>query len=95
MYVDERPQADSRYVQLPPGRHRLQLRLNFEVTPANTGGEQPLPRTCLLSLDYVDFAAGQRYRLESGNRGFSPWARLLDRHDRPLARAVEGRCGAV
>ena len=93
--VDERMLEDSRYFQVPPGRHTLQMRLRFEVAPADTGGAQALPRTCLLSLDYAEFAAGQRYRLEAGNRGFRPWARLLDNRGQPLVRAREGRCGAV
>ncbi len=93
--VDERMREDSRYFQVPPGRHALQMRLRFEVAPADTGGAQALPRTCLLSLDYAEFAAGQRYRLEAGNRGFRPWARLLDNRGQPLVRAREGRCGAV
>ena len=93
--VDERMLEDSRYFQVPPGRHALQMRPRFEVAPADTGGAQALPRTCLLSLDYAEFAAGQRYRLEAGNRGFRPWARLLDNRGQPLVRAREGRCGAV
>ena len=86
---------DSRYFQVPPGRHALQMRLRFEVAPADTGGAQALPRTCLLELDYAEFNAGQRYRLEAGHRGFRPWAQLRDAQDRPLARAREGRCGEV
>ena len=93
--VDERMLEDSRYFQVPPGRHALQMRLRFEVAPTDTGGAQALPRTCLLELDYAEFNAGQRYRLEAGHRGFRPWAQLRDAQDRPLARAREGRCGEV
>lgn len=93
--VDDRVLEDSRYFQLPPGRHALQMRLHFEVAPANTGGAQVLPRTCLLELDYAEFAAGRRYRLEAGHRGFRPWAQLRDERGRTLARAREGRCGEV
>ena len=63
--VDERMLEDARYFQVPPGRHALQMRLRFEVAPADTGGAQALPRTCLLELDYAEFNAGQRYRLEA------------------------------
>lgn len=63
---------DSRYFQVPPGRHALQMRLRFEVAPADTGGAQAPPRTCLLELNYAEFNAGQRYRLEAGHRGFRP-----------------------
>jgi hypothetical protein len=94
--VDGRALQDERYFQVPPGHHELQMRLRFEVAPDDIGGaSKPLPRTCLLSLDYAEFAAGQRYRLKAGNRGFRPWALLLDARGQPLARAREGRCGAV
>lgn len=93
--VDGKTLDDGRYFQIPPGRHELQVRLRFEVAPANTGAQQSLPRTCLLTLDYADFAAGQRYRLKAGSRGFRPWAQLQDERGEDLARAREGRCGAV
>ena len=93
--VDGQALDDERYFQVPPGRHELQVRLRFEVAPGNTGGDDALPRTCLLTLDYADFAAGQRYRLKAGSRGFRPWAKLQDEHGANLARAREGRCGAV
>lgn len=94
--VDGRALQDGRFFQVPPGRHQLQMRLRFEVPAGAIGGtSQALPRTCLLNLDYAEFAAGQRYRLAAGNRGFRPWAQLLDERGQPLARAREGRCGAV
>jgi len=93
--VDGRELKDDRYFQIPPGRHELQVRLRFEVEASNVGSQDNLPRTCLLTLDYDDFAAGQRYRLKAGNRGFRPWAQLQDERGEKLARAREGRCGAV
>ena len=93
--ADGRTLEDSRYFQVPPGRHQLSMRLRFEVAPTDIGGTQALPRTCLLHLDYAEFAAGQRYRLEAGHRGFRPWARLRDGQGRKLASAREGRCGEV
>ena len=93
--VDGKVLDDDRFFQVPPGRHELQVRLRFEVAAGNTGGNQALPRTCLLTLDYADFAAGQRYRLKAGSRGFRPWAQLQDERGERLAQAREGRCGAV
>ncbi len=93
--VDGQDLEDDRYFQIAPGRHELQVRMSFEVEAANVGAEQTLPRTCLLTLDYGDFAAGQRYRLEAGSRGFRPWVQLQDARGESLARAREGRCGAV
>lgn len=94
--VDGHDLGDADSVQLSPEQHELQLRLHFQVTPSNTGTPGPaLRRTCLLNLDYAGFRAGQRYRLESGSHGFRPWARLRDAQGNTLARAREGRCGAV
>lgn len=95
LQVDGRTLDDDRYFQVPPGRHVLQVRLRFEVEAGNVGSAQALPRTCLLTLDYDAFATGQRYRLKAGHRGFRPWAQLQDSRGKALARAREGRCGAV
>lgn len=94
--VDGHDLNDADYVQLSPEHHELQVRLHFEVAATNVGtSDQPLPRTCLLSLEYAGFAAGQRYRLETGSNGFRPWAKLRDQHGYTLAKAREGRCGDV
>lgn len=94
--VDGYDLDDADYVQLSPESHELQVRLHFQVAAENVGPTgQALPRTCLLHLDYEGFAAGQRYRLVSGNHGFRPWAKLLDTQGNTLAKAREGRCGAV
>ncbi|MBB1518620.1 PA0061/PA0062 family lipoprotein [Aquipseudomonas guryensis] len=96
LQVDGQALEDARYFQVSPGRHELQVRLHFQVAPSNIGPtSQAHPRTCLLSLDYSEFAAGQRYSLKAGSHGFRPWARLYDEHDKPLIRAREGRCGEV
>ncbi|UUY09419.1 hypothetical protein LRS11_05110 [Pseudomonas sp. J452] len=96
LQVDGKDQGDTRYFQVSPGRHELQVRLQFQVAPGNIGpASQGHPRTCLLSLDYAEFAAGQRYSLKAGSHGFRPWVRLYDERAEPLARAREGRCGEV
>ncbi len=93
--VDGQVLDDDRFFQVPPGRHELQVRLRFEVDAGNVGGGQALPRTCLLTLDYPDFDAGQRYQLSAGSRGFRAWAKLHDARGQVLASAREGRCGEV
>lgn len=93
--VDGQVLDDNRFFQVPPGRHELQVRLRFEVTAGNVGGSQALPRTCLLTLDFPDFDAGQRYQLSAGGRGFRAWAKLHDAQGQVLASAREGRCGEV
>ena len=42
-------------------------------------------------LLYTSAAKG----LKAGSRGFRPWAQLQDERGEHLARAREGRCGAV
>ncbi|TRX73856.1 PA0061/PA0062 family lipoprotein [Pseudomonas mangiferae] len=94
--VDSQPLEDDRYFQVTPGEHELQVRLQFDVDPANIGPDSAgLSRTCLLTLDYDGFDAGRRYRLDTGSAGFRPWAQLKDERGAPVARAREGRCGDV
>lgn len=90
--VDDKPLRDHRYFQVTPGTHALGMRYSFQVNSADMGGEQPLQRNCKLELQYQDFTAGSRYRLVAGKHGFRPWAKLLDEHDRLLARSEEKGC---
>jgi hypothetical protein len=94
--VDASELEDDRYFQVSPGQHELHMRLQFDVAPTNIGPDsQGLERTCVLKLDYPEFAAGQRYNLVAGSIGFRPWAKLYDQQHQLLARAKEGRCGEV
>jgi hypothetical protein len=94
--VDEREWTDERYFQVKPGRHALSVRYQFEVSASNLGWEDDsFARNCRLSLEYSDFAAGERYRLVSGHYGFRPWIKLYDQHDQELARGQERGCGGV
>ncbi|MCO6056133.1 hypothetical protein NG726_05560 [Pseudomonas sp. MOB-449] len=94
--VDDKAQTNVRYLQVPPGRHELEVRLEFEVSGQDIGqGTSSYRRTCLLKLAYGDFAAGERYQLEAGGIGFRPWARLYDQQNREVAKARESRCGDV
>ncbi|MDE3739471.1 PA0061/PA0062 family lipoprotein [Metapseudomonas resinovorans] len=94
--VDDKALADPRYFQVTPGRHELEVRLEFEVGGHDIGQESPsYRRTCLLKLAYADFAAGERYQLEAGGIGFRPWARLYDEQNKEVAKARESRCGDV
>lgn len=94
--VDDRPLRDTRYFQVEPGAHQLGMRYRFEVSPSDIGGDsQPLERTCRLQLDYADFTAGSRYRLDAGRHGFRPWAKLYDEQGQLLGRAEEKGCGDV
>src|SRR5690606_41110661 len=61
LQVDGRTLDHDRYFQVPPGRHVLQVRLRFEEEAGNVGSAQPMPRTCLLTIDHDAFVTGQRY----------------------------------
>ncbi|MDH4569796.1 hypothetical protein E8E95_24230 [Pseudomonas sp. BN414] len=94
--VDNETLSDQRYFQVSPGRHELEVRLEFEVGGKDIGqGSSGYRRTCLLKLAYSDFAAGERYQLAAGGIGFRPWARLYDGQSREVAKAKESRCGDV
>lgn len=94
--VDDKALAEPRYFQVTPGRHELEVRLEFDVGGHDIGqGSTSYRRTCLLTLDYGDFAAGERYQLEAGGIGFRPWARLYDEQNQEIAKARESRCGDV
>ena len=94
--VDASKLEDDRYFQVTPGQHELHMRLQFAVDPTNIGPDsQRLERTCVLTLDYPQFNAGQRYNLVAGSIGFRPWAKLYDQQHQLLARARESRCGEV
>ncbi len=94
--VDNQTLSDTRFFQVSPGRHELEMRLEFEVGGHDIGqGSTSYRRTCLLKLAYGDFTAGARYQLEAGGIGFRPWARLYDERNREVAKARESRCGDV
>ncbi|BAU71724.1 PA0061/PA0062 family lipoprotein [Metapseudomonas furukawaii] len=94
--VDDKPLSDPRFFQVTPGRHELEVRLEFEVGAGDIGqGSDGYRRTCLLKLAYADFTAGERYQLQAGGIGFRPWVRLYDERNREVAKARESRCGDV
>jgi hypothetical protein len=95
--LDRLPVKDGRYYQLAPGPHQLQLRLQFEL-PGGNGSEQMGGgelRTCLFSIDYANFQAGQNYRINAGQQGYRGWVRLYDAQRQVLARGRQLRCGAL
>ncbi|KTT31833.1 hypothetical protein [Pseudomonas rhizoryzae] len=95
--ADRKELEDKRYFQVWPGSHDLQVRYQFEVQPTNIGAQvaDPLSRTCLVTLNYKQFAAGERYRLEAGQTGWRPWARLYDERNQEVAHSTASRCGDV
>ena len=92
---DGRYWPDRRYFQVSPGAHRLQVRFGFEVPSGGFGpGSGPAWRTCILAVDYANFVAGARYRLEARRIAHRAMGRLLDADGQRLVRAEVVRCGA-
>lgn len=85
-----------RFPDLDPGAHNLQVRFRYEVPgSASSAGllGEPQFRTCILGLDYADFAAGNAYRLVADRRGIRPAGWLESADNQRLARARILRCG--
>ncbi|SDI58766.1 PA0061/PA0062 family lipoprotein [Pseudomonas panipatensis] len=97
--VDGKPWRSSRYFEVDPGQHELRVRFQFQVAASDIGAtdavNEGLWRDCQLTLKYKDFNAGQRYRLQTGNIGFYPWAKLYDAEAKEVARGRTGRCEKV
>lgn len=94
--VDGRDWSQGRYFELTPGKHNLQVRLQFDISGGagrdHNGGSQT--RTCILGLDYDQFQAGQKYRLKAGQVSRRGWLRLYDSQGNVLSRGKQLRCGA-
>lgn len=91
--VDEKNWQDTRYFQVTPGSHELTVRFQFPVQPSNIGPvAEPLWRDCEMRLQFADFDAGQRYRLQAGSAGFSPWAKLYDEQQRVVGQGQSKGC---
>lgn len=94
--LDNLDWAHGRYFEVPPGSHRLQVRLQFDVSDGagrehNGGGGV---RTCMLALDYAQFEAGKKYLLKAGTVQRRGWIRLYDSQGNVLSRGKQLRCGA-
>ncbi len=77
--LDNQRLNDGRFFQVTPGSHELMVRFDFEVFAGGMGmTTDPQERLCYLSLRYDHFQAGQHYRLEARNLGFTPSARLYN-----------------
>ncbi|MBA1241583.1 PA0061/PA0062 family lipoprotein [Pseudomonas japonica] len=91
--VDAQALDDNRYFEVEPGSHELTVRYQFTVAPSNIGPQAaPLSRDCQLNIKYSNFNAGERYQLEAGSLGFTPWAKLYDQQRRLVGRAQPAGC---
>ena len=77
--LDNKRMTDGRYFQVTPGSHELMVRFDFEVFVGGMGMfSDPQERLCYVTVDYDNFQAGQRYRLQARSLGFNAYARLYD-----------------
>ncbi|MBF8778689.1 PA0061/PA0062 family lipoprotein [Pseudomonas fulva] len=75
--LDGQRLPDGRFFQVPPGRHELVVRFDYEVY-AGGFATDPVDRTCYLTVRYDQFQAGQRYRLEARAPVMQPTLSLYD-----------------
>lgn len=93
MEVDNKEWSSTRYFEVDPGSHELRVRFQFQVEPVDIGPvDEALWRDCEMTVQYKEFGAGQRYRLETGSIGFRPWAKLYDAQGGEIARGRERGC---
>lgn len=92
--LDGKNLNDGRFFQVTPGSHELMVRFDFEVpTGGSLGGlGQTAERTCFMTLDYANFEAGQRYRLEGRSLGYTPNIRLYNAARQLLAEERSVNC---
>lgn len=92
--LDGKNLDDGRFFQVPPGRHELMVRFDFEVnTGAGIGGlDQTRDRTCFMTLQYDNFQAGQHYVLEGRSLAFTPNIRLYNAARQLLAQERSVNC---
>lgn len=89
--LDGRRTEDGRYFQVPPGKHTLEVRYDYEYAAGGLGLTMDLYNelTCYVTVNYDHFEAGHRYRLDVRNIANSIDAQLRDEQRRVLAE--EGR----
>lgn len=92
--LDGKNLNDGRYFQVPPGRHELMVRFDFEVPAGGSlsGFGQTIDRTCFITVQYDHFEAGQRYRLEGRSLAYTPNIRLYNAARQLLAEERSVNC---
>lgn len=92
--LDGKNLNDGRFFQVPPERHELMVRFDFEVpTGGGFGGlGQTAERTCFITLQYDHFQAGQRYVLEGRSLAYTPNIRLYNAARKLLAEERSVNC---
>ncbi|HEY0289222.1 MAG TPA: hypothetical protein VGC62_19810 [Pseudomonas sp.] len=85
---------DGRYFQVTPGRHELQVRYDYEYAAGGLGLSMDIYNeiTCYVTLNYDNFEAGHRYRLEVRDIANSIDAQLKDEQRKVLAEESQVSC---
>ena len=91
---------EGRVFQVPPGKHELEVRYQYEIPGGGGGGlamsDNTTQITCRVWLTYDNFAPGQRYRLEVRPQLRKALALLTDANGQLVAKTdFQGRmdCG--
>lgn len=98
--LDKQVLRDGRFFQVPPGKHELEVRYQYEIPGGDGGGlamsDNTTQITCRVWLTYDNFAPGQRYRLEVRPQLRKALALLTDANGQLVAKTdFQGRmdCG--
>lgn len=92
--VDGQRTADGRYFQVTPGKHKLEVRYDYEYSFGGLGISTDIYNelTCYVTITYDHFEAGHRYRLDVRNMANSIDAQLRDEQRKVLAEEGEVFC---
>jgi len=89
--LDGQRLKDGRFFQVTPGKHELVVRFDYEIQ-SGAFNTDPTERTCYLTVEYDNFKAGQRYRLEARAIANQPNAWLYDDARQVLAQERLTHC---
>jgi hypothetical protein len=84
--IDGQRVDDSRYFELTPGAHRLEMTL-ISGADGNT-----TDLNCFGRLDYRQFKAGEHYHMVASNTGESAGVNLVDSHGKEVAQSDSFSC---
>lgn len=90
--LDGKRLEDGRYFQVTPGPHTLEFRYDYETNVPLPIMSQPGERMCYITLQYDEFKAGERYRIQARNLGIEPSALLYDASNQVVAQDKSNYC---
>lgn len=96
--LDGKRLDDGRYFQVSPGTHELQVRYQFELGGMVPGGGmmgfgyEPVEINCYMIVQYGDFKAGERYRIEASAYMDQPRLELHDSRGQSVGTVRQRQC---